>query len=61
MQVSFFTCSLTLTMVATYFSETSLDFQRITRRDIPEDKTSHNLQGSLMIEKLFLRNPTLRI
>jgi hypothetical protein len=29
-------------MEATYFSETSVDFQRITRRYIPEDRTLHN-------------------
>jgi hypothetical protein len=34
--------SSTLKMEAVYYSETSVDFQRTTRRYIPEDGTLHN-------------------
>jgi hypothetical protein len=36
--VSFFAYFLTLKMETTYSSETSIDFLRTTRRDIPEDR-----------------------
>jgi hypothetical protein len=44
MLVTCSTYSLTLKMEATYSSETSVDFQRITQRYIPEDRT---MQGVL--------------
>jgi hypothetical protein len=37
--ISCLACSSTLKVEAIYFSETSLDFRRITRRYIPEDRT----------------------
>jgi hypothetical protein len=39
--VSWLACYLTLKMEATCSSESSVDFQRTTRRYIPEDKTLH--------------------
>jgi hypothetical protein len=42
MLVSCLAYSSTLKMEARCFSETSVDFQRTTRRYIPEDRTLHN-------------------
>jgi hypothetical protein len=39
--------SLTLKMEAIYSSETSVDFQRTTRRYIPEVNTLHNIKRKL--------------
>jgi hypothetical protein len=47
MLVSFLAYSLTLNNEATYSSETSFDFQRITWRYIPEDKI---IQGKFIAQ-----------
>jgi hypothetical protein len=47
----------TLKMEAIYSSETSVDFQRTTRRYIPEDSTLHNHRSENLKSYIILINP----
>jgi hypothetical protein len=61
MVVSCLAYSLTLKIEVTYSSETSVGFQRATRRYIPEDRTLHSdsrLSLTSIIEGFFLFDTT---
>jgi hypothetical protein len=49
-----YSASSTLKMEATCSSETSADFQRTTRRYIPQDNTLHEIKCSTLQQKEFL-------